>query len=68
MAEMGKFVFEAILSRRSVRHFIDGRQVEKWKVIKLLEAAMAAPSACNTQPWEFIVVTEKNKMNELRNY
>ena len=66
MTEMNKFVFETILSRRSVRNFIDGKPVEKWKMIKLLEAAMAAPSACNTQPWEFIVVTEASKMDQLR--
>jgi len=62
-----KSVFEAIFSRRSVRHFIEDKPVEKTKITKLLEAAMAAPSACNTQPWEFIVVTEKDKMARLRN-
>lgn len=27
---------------------------------------MAAPTAANRQPWEFIVVTDKEKLNELR--
>lgn len=47
--------------------FVEDRQVEKWKIIKLLEAAMAAPSACNNQPWEFIVITGKDRMDKLRN-
>ena len=61
-----KIVFDAILARRSVRRFIADKPVEKWKVTKLLEAAMAAPSACNTQPWEFIVVSEQDRMDKLR--
>ena len=66
MSDKEKYVFETILSRRSVRHFIEDKQVEKWKITKLLEAAMAAPSACNTQPWEFIVVSEKDRMEQLK--
>ena len=67
MTEKEKFVFDTILARRSVRRFIADRQVEKWKIVKMLEAAMAAPSACNTQPWEFIVISETDSMNLLRN-
>ena len=67
MTEKDKYVFDTILARRSVRRFITDRKVEKWKIIKLLEAAMAAPSACNTQPWEFIIVSEKDSMSQLKN-
>ena len=45
------FVFE----RRSVRTY-QPRDVPAEAVRDLLEAAMAAPSACCTDPWEFIVV------------
>ena len=31
----------------------------------MLKAAMAAPSACNQQPWEFYVVTDKNVIGQL---
>lgn len=47
----------AIFSRASVRSF-DGRKVEPGKIELLMKAAMAAPSACNQQPWEFVVVTD----------
>ena len=66
MTDKDKYVFETILKRRSVRSFTADRQVEGWKVTKLLEAAMAAPSACNTQPWEFIVVSDSEMMEKLR--
>jgi nitroreductase len=44
-----------IFSRRSVRSYTE-RPVEQQTVRDLLEAAMAAPSACCKDPWEFIVV------------
>ena len=66
MNNKDKYVFETILTRRSVRNFLENKKVEKWKIIKLLEAAMAAPSAGNTQPWEFIVVSEKESIDKLR--
>ena len=67
MTDKEKCALETIFARRSVRNFIADKKVEKWKIIKLLEAAMAAPSAGNTQPWEFIVVTDEEKIERLRN-
>lgn len=67
MTDKEKYVFETILARRSVRQFIDNKQIEKNKIIKLLEAAMAAPSACNLQPWEFVVVSKKEMLEQLIN-
>ncbi len=54
----------AIWKRTSVRIYED-REVEADKIEKLLRAAMAAPSAGNQQPWEFFVVTNRNKLEEL---
>lgn len=58
--------FEAIYRRRSVRRFDQDREVEREKIVELLKAAMAAPSACNIQPWDFVVVTERQAIGELR--
>lgn len=55
---------DAIFKRISVRKYED-RPVEPEKVEKILRAAMAAPSARNQQPWEFFVVTSKEKIQEL---
>ena len=46
-----------IKQRKSVRRFLD-RPVEREKILMCLEAARAAPSACNSQPWRFIVVDD----------
>jgi nitroreductase len=48
---------EGILTRRSVRGFT-GDPVSEAQVSDLLRAAMAAPSAGNQQPWQFVVVRD----------
>ena len=53
-----------IFTRVSIRKYED-RPVEQEKVEKILRAAMAAPSAGNQQPWEFYVVTDKEKIKAL---
>ena len=58
-------VYNAILARRSVRNFKD-EKVPREKILPLLQAAMAAPSACNLQPWEFIVVDEPETLQKLK--
>lgn len=55
---------EAIKIRRSVRKYED-KPVEKEKIEELLRAAMQAPSAGNQQPWEFIVVENKETLQQL---
>ncbi len=62
-------MYEDVLSfftrRRSIRSYLD-KPVEEEKVNVLLQAAMAAPSACNTQPWEIIVTRETVVLTALR--
>ena len=58
-------VFAALYARRSIRFYQD-RPVEREKLVKLLKAAMAAPSACNIQPWEFVVVTEPEAVVQIK--
>jgi len=58
-------VLEAIYRRRSIRNYIS-RPVETEKLEELLRAAMAAPSAVNSQPWEFVVVTGEDTLARLR--
>lgn len=47
---------QAIRARRSIRKFQPGGEVPQAHVEQMLEAAMMAPSACNSRPWEFFVV------------
>jgi nitroreductase len=56
----------AIRSRYSVRNFTD-KAVARSEIEKILEWASQAPSAVNFQPWHFIVITEKIKLETIRN-
>ena len=47
-----------IFKRKSVRKFKD-KKVSDELIENLLRAGMQAPSSCNSQPWEFIVVSKK---------
>ena len=53
-----------LYTRVSIRKYQD-RPVEKEKTEAILRAAMQAPSAANQQPWEFYVVTNREKLDAL---
>jgi nitroreductase len=53
-----------IYSRKSVRSFT-GEAVSRETLIKILKAAMAAPSAVNIQPWAFVAITRRETLDEL---
>ena len=57
-------LLDIIKHRKSVRDFLD-RPVEREKIMMCLEAARLAPSACNSQPWQFIVVDDKQLKSRL---
>lgn len=50
--------------RQSDRAYDSARPVEQEKLAYIMEAVRLAPSACNAQPWKFIVVTEPQKVKE----
>ena len=56
-----------IFSRRSIRKFT-GEPVHAEQLEKLLRAAMNAPSACNEQPWEFVVIRDREIFREIRRF
>ena len=58
-------MIDTIYARRSIRQYQE-KGVEEEKLTTLLEAAMAAPSAMNIKPWEFIVVTDSERLKEIR--
>lgn len=53
-----------VKTRQSVRGYLT-KPVEKDKLDRCLEAARLAPSACNAQPWTFIVVDDASIKNRL---
>jgi nitroreductase len=58
-------LLEEIISRRSIRKYIDNKQVEEEKIIELIESARLAPSGSNTQPWHFIIVKSDSGRQKL---
>ena len=54
---------EAIRARRSVRKYKKGEKIPAEHIRMMLEAAMSAPSAVNSRPWEFYV-TERDEIKE----
>ncbi len=50
-------MIKTMISRKSIRRFSDKR-VEKQDIKGILEAAMNAPSACNQQIWQFVVIDD----------
>ncbi len=60
----GEELLELIRLRQSDRNYPD-RAVEKEKLERILEAGRLSPSACNAQPWRFIVVDKRELLERL---
>ncbi len=58
---MSEDVLQFITVRRSIREFT-GEPVDRAKLEIALKAAMAAPTARNSRPWQFVVVTDQEKV------
>lgn len=56
--------WDAIRARRNLREFAD-RPIPPGDLDRILEAGRRAPSARNTQPWDFVVVTGRDRLDEL---
>lgn len=57
-------VMECIRTRRSVRQF-QNKDVPPAVIQQLIEAGMAAPSAGNEQPWEFVILTDPALLKQI---
>jgi nitroreductase len=56
--------WDAYRSRRNVRNY-DTRPIPAASLDRILDAGRRAPSAFNSQPWDFVVVTESGALGEL---
>ncbi len=57
---------DLIRSRESIRNYDPGRQVSKEILEKILDAGRIAPSACNYQPWKFLVITSSPVLEKVK--
>ena len=60
----GKNLIDLIISRQSDRKY-SNEPVAKEQLDRILEAGRMAPSACNSQPWKFIVVTDHDLIGKV---
>jgi nitroreductase len=56
--------WDAIRSRRDVRAFAE-RPLDDADLDRILEAGRRSPSSRNWQPWDFVVVTDREQLAEL---
>ena len=57
------FNFLDLVSKRQSERSYLSKPVEREKIIRCIEAARLAPSACNSQPWKFIIVDDPDLKN-----
>jgi len=55
---------EMVYTRRSIRSYSD-RKISDDEIVKILKAAMQAPSAGNEQPWHFVVVRDRETLKKM---
>jgi len=60
-----KYLFNVIKNRRTVRKF-KSTPVPKDHILKILDAARFAPTAGNQQPWKFLVIQDREKLELLQ--
>ena len=63
-SETGNAALDNIFARKSVRTYLN-KGVEKEKIDLMLRAGMAAPSGKDIRPWEFIVVSDRAKLDSM---
>lgn len=63
-SETGNAALDNIFARKSVRTYLN-KGVEKEKIDLMLRAGMAAPSGKDVRPWEFIVVSDRAKLDSM---
>ena len=56
--------FKELLLRRQSDRKYTSQKVEEEKVLACLEAARLSPSACNSQPWSYVVINEEPMLSQ----
>ena len=57
---------DLIQSRESIRNYDPERPVSKEILEKILNAGRIAPSACNIQPWKFLIISSSHVLEKVR--
>lgn len=57
--------FSELVNKRQSDRKYQQKPVDRTLLVQCLEAARVAPSACNSQPWKFVVVDEPSLVSEM---
>jgi nitroreductase len=57
---------ELIRTRESIRNYDPNRPVPKEILVKILDAGRLSPSACNYQPWKFLLISSSSLLEKVR--
>lgn len=57
-------IFDVLLNRRSIRNYME-KSLPNGVMNKLLKSAMYAPSAMNNQAWQFVVIDQRENLDEI---
>ncbi len=57
--------FEAIESRRSIKHFDPTHNMSDAEIKKLMEATLLSPTSFNIQNWRFVIVNDRAKRQKI---
>ena len=57
-------MLELLKKRRSIRKF-QNKQIARMEIEQLIKAALMSPSSRNLKPWEFIIVSDPDLLQEL---
>ncbi|MDE7437271.1 MAG: nitroreductase family protein [Muribaculaceae bacterium] len=63
--EKQELIINNILTRTSDRMFDISKEVDPEDIQTILQAAMAAPTGVNRQPWNYVVVTNRQLLDQL---
>jgi len=58
--------YEVIRNRESIRNYDPDKPVDQATLNRILEAGRIAPSAANTQPWRFVLISSKEMLRRIR--
>jgi nitroreductase len=58
--------YQLINSRESIRNYDPSRQVPEDIMTRILDAGRLAPSACNYQPWKFLVISSSQMLEKVK--
>ncbi|MGT2911531.1 nitroreductase family protein [Streptococcus cameli] len=59
---------DILLNRHSVRRFDPTVKIERSEIQEMISESISAPSACNLQPWRFVVIDSEEGKEKLRSF